>query len=227
MRQRKIITSFNVWPNESVYADGEEVHAIREAAKKTGTVVSVGISEKVRDSTTTLFKSNLIIGSDAEVFVHHRKSMPTFFEKLTWSPGDGFGLRVAQTKCGKIGALICGENTNPLAQYALVVTWEQVHISSWPAIWPTRKTKPPGAQSGTEATKTVNYYNVAANRIRAAAHCFEAKCFGILCAGHLDFKTMDTIIEISGDSSCIDTLQSLSRAATMFLDPTGASLFYH
>ena len=208
--------------NESIYPDGEEVRAIRETAKKTGTIVSVGISEKVRYSTATLFNSNLIIGSDGEVLVHHRKLMPTFFEKLTWSSGDGFGLRVAETKYGKIGALICGENTNPLARYALMSMGEQVHISSWPAIWPTRKTNAPSALDVSKSTQNANYDNVSANRIRAAAHCFEAKCFGILCAGHLNSETIDAIKDMSGDPSSTDTLYSSSRAATMFSDPNGA-----
>lgn len=43
--------------------------------------------------------------------------MPTFFEKPTWNPGDGYGLHVADTLYGRIGRLICGENTNLLARY--------------------------------------------------------------------------------------------------------------
>ncbi len=110
--------------DESIYADSEEVNATEETARKTGTVVSIGISEKVRYSTATLFNSNLIIGSNGEVLIHRRKLIPTFVKKLTWSPGNGFGLRVAQTKYGK------GKFTNPLAQYALMASREQVHISS-------------------------------------------------------------------------------------------------
>ena len=34
--------------------------------------------------------------------------------------GDGAGLRVSDTPIGKIGMLICGENTNPLARYSLI-----------------------------------------------------------------------------------------------------------
>ena len=67
--------------SESVYADGEEVRAIRETAKTAGTIVSVGIAEKVRHSTATLFNSNSIIGSDGDVLVHHRKLGLMFFEK--------------------------------------------------------------------------------------------------------------------------------------------------
>jgi predicted amidohydrolase len=104
---------------DSVYVGGGEMQAIRNTEKQNGTIVSVGISENVRYNTTTLFDSNVIIGLDSEILVHHRKLMPTFFEKLTWSSGDGYGLRVAETKFGKMGAWICGEDTSPVARYAL------------------------------------------------------------------------------------------------------------
>ncbi len=88
---------------ESIFIDSEEMHAIQETAKQAGAIVSIGISEKVRYSTATLFNSNVAIGDDEEILVHHRKLMPTFFEKLTWSPGDGFGLCIAETKFGRMG----------------------------------------------------------------------------------------------------------------------------
>ncbi|KAF6822941.1 nitrilase [Colletotrichum plurivorum] len=217
---------------ESVYADGEEVAAIRAAAKKLNVMVSVGISEKLRNSSATLFNSNLFIGADGEVLVHHRKLMPTFFEKLTWAPGDGHGLRLAETRFGRIGNLICGENTNPLARYALMSQGEQIHISTWPAIWPTRVPKP--AQSGSSAqantsgssvAQGANYNNVAANRTRAAAHCFEAKCFGVLCAGALAEDAMEVVASGSSlEEIIVQAVANSQRGATMFLDPTGALL---
>lgn len=217
---------FQLMAKESLFIDGEEVHAIRDAAKQTGTVVSVGISEKVRHITATLFNSNIIIGSDGEILVHHRKLMPTFFEKLTWSPGDGYGLRVAKTRFGNIGALICGENTNPLARYALMAQGEQVHISTWPAVWPTMI--PLGHLSEVDLDARAKYGNVAANGIRAAAHCFENKCFGILCTGHLDDTNMEAISSLSVNGGFMKyALRSTPRGATMFLDPTGATLPGH
>jgi predicted amidohydrolase len=206
---------------ESVYVDGDEISEIRQAARNARVIVSLGISEKVRYSSATLFNTNLIIGEDGEVLVHHRKLMPTFYEKLTWSPGDGHGLRVADTRYGKIGALICGENTNPLARYALMAQGEQVHISSWPAIWPTRPLG--GAVKGHSSQQgSRNYDNIAANRTRAAAHCFEAKCFGIMNAGHLDEAAMDEIAAMTeAPDDMREKLASYPRAATQFLDPTG------
>ena len=36
---------------------------------------------------------------------------PTYWEKLVWSNGDGYGLLVNATKhAGRVGALICGES---------------------------------------------------------------------------------------------------------------------
>ena len=203
---------------ESVGTSGEEIKAIQHAAKQTGMVVSVGVSERVK--TATLFCSNLIITPEGNITVHHRKMVPTFYEKLTWSPGDGSGLRLASTPFGRIGALTCGENTNPLARYALMALGEQVHISSWPAIWPTRRFKPENGKAN--GIPTGNYDNVAANYIRSAAHCFEAKCFGISCAGHFSDENMNEILRISGDTSCLPTLRQTPRAASMFLGPTGS-----
>jgi predicted amidohydrolase len=216
---------------ESVYADGDEIEAIREAARSTSTIVSIGFSEKSRHSNGCLFNSNIIVGDDGEVLVHHRKLVPTFFEKLTWSPGDGYGLRVANTRFGRIGALICGENTNALARYSMIAQAQQVHISTWPAVWPTRNL-PKSAQAAeqeqppkTSITHGANYDNLAANKTRAAAHCFEAKCFGVACSGHLGEDAIEAIIDEASQPDLIaTTLRAMPRAATFFLDPTGASL---
>lgn len=229
---------FKRMAHESIYADGEEVAAIRQTAKECGIMVSLGLSEKVRYSSATLFNSNVFIDTGGEIIVHHRKLMPTFFEKLIWGPGDGHGLRVADTPYGKIGALICGENTNPLARYSLMAQGEQVHISTWPAAWPTRV--PKSSQSAPEATpgksqdsqsmgssvaQGTNYDNVAANRTRAAAHCFEAKCFGVLCSSVLDEAAIEIMSGGASNPELVkNALTQSPRAATMFLDPNGTLL---
>ncbi|CAN9083053.1 unnamed protein product [Alternaria alternata] len=157
--------------------------------------------------------------------------VPTFFEKLTWSSGDGHGLRVADTQFGRIGTLICGENTNALARYSFIAQAEQVHISTWPAIWPTRtshtaqSTDDSDEQSSPSVARGTNYDNLAANKTRAAAHCFEAKCFGVACSGHLAEDAIKTIIDGASQPDVLaDTLRAMPRAATFFLDPTGAPL---
>ena len=209
---------------ESVYADGEEVEAVREAARANAVLVSIGVSEKARHSNGCLYNSNLLIDANGDVLVHHRKLMPTFFEKLTWSPGDGYGLRVADTKFGRIGGLICGENTNPLARHALIAQAEQIHISTWPAIWPTRAPRESKqAHKAGPTTSGTNYDNLAANKTRAAAHCFEAKCFGVACSGHLGEDAIEATVNGATQPEVVaKTLRATPRAATFFLSPTGA-----
>jgi nitrilase len=202
---------FEMMAEQSVLANGPEVTRIREEARRLNIVVSIGISELSPVSVGGLWNSNLIIGEDGKVLVHHRKLVPTFYEKLVWSSGDGAGLRVAETRVGKVGTLICGENTNPLARYSLMAQGEQVHISSWPPIWPTR---PP--------TDKANFNNVAANRIRASAHSFEAKAFGIVTAGFMDKAMRDMLVDSAPNIA--DTLDKCSRAASFFVDPTGEQI---
>lgn len=221
---------------ESVYADGEEIRAIREAAARSKIIVSLGFTEKVRYSSATLFNSNLIIGNTGDVLVHHRKLVPTWVEKLTWAAGDGYGLRVAETDSGRIGALICGENTNPLARYAMMAQGEEIHISCWPALWASRidsfegNIAPPAQADDIlepvpAASKPKNYDNVAANRTRASAHCFEAKCFGIMCAPYMSKENISTLAGMTEDPSrSTKILEGTPKGASMFLDPTGATL---
>ncbi|PNS15219.1 COP9 signalosome complex subunit 4 [Sphaceloma murrayae] len=212
---------FQRMATESLSIDSEHIRAIQQSARQHRVTVSLGFSEKARSHHGTLWNSNLIIGADGEVAVHHRKLVATFFEKLTWAPGDGFGVRVAETAHGKIGALICGENTNPLARYALMAQGEQVHVSTWPAVWPTRVMREGQGEAGTGR----NYDNVAANRTRAAAHCFEAKCFGVLCSGFLDQEAIEAVVDGAEAPDVVrSTLMRSPRGATMYLDPTGGLL---
>ncbi|MBY3136472.1 carbon-nitrogen hydrolase family protein [Rhizobium laguerreae] len=194
----------------SVYIDGPEIERVRKAASDNGVFVSIGFSERNPASVGGLWNSNVLISDTGQILIHHRKLVATFFEKLVWDPGDGAGLVVANTRIGRIGGLICGENTNPLARYSLMTQGEQVHISSYPPIWPTRV-----------PTESDNYDNRAANRIRASAHCFEAKCFGIIVAGHLDEVARKSI---ALDDPAIEAIIDASpRATSFFLGPTGAA----
>lgn len=195
---------------ESIYIDGPEIKIIASAAKKNNIFVSVGISEKSHSSVGCIWNSNILFDDKGQILNHHRKLMPTFYEKLVWAPGDGAGLKVSKTRIGNIGNLICGENTNPLARYTLMTQSEQIHISSWPPIWPTKR-----------PANGDNYDNLAANKIRASAHSFEAKAFGMVSASILDAQTYDFLIK--RDSSVAEILDKTPKAASFFVDPTGAT----
>jgi len=193
---------------ESIQVPGPEVQQLCETAREHAIMVSVGISESSPVSVGCLWNSNLLIDADGTVLNHHRKLMPTFYEKLIWASGDGAGLRVSNTPIGKVGMLICGENTNPLARYALIAQGEQIHISSYPPVWPTRPSNQPG-----------RYDLAAAIRIRAGAHSFEGKVFNIVSSAFLDKATLDELRGI--DRGARETLEQSPQAVSMVIGPSG------
>ena len=90
----------------------------------------------------------------------------------------------------RLGALICGENTNTLARFALLAQGEQVHIATYPPAWPTRR---PGASQ--------NYNLTEAIRIRSAAHAFEGKVFNVVASCALD---MTNAYDLRHDRKSLD-----------------------
>ena len=192
----------------SIQVPGPEVSALCAAAREHAITVSIGISERSPVSVGCLWNSNLLIGEDGALLNHHRKLVPTFYEKLVWASGDGDGLRVSETAIGKIGMLICGENTNPLARYSLIAQGEQVHLSSYPPVWPTR----PSNESG-------RYDLAAAIRIRAGAHSFEGKVFNVVSSAFLDKDTLEILHDIGREAR--ETLEQSPQAVSMVLGPSG------
>jgi nitrilase len=133
-------------------------------ARRANAMVVMGINEKIPETLGTIFNSNLIIDRRGKVIGCHRKLVPTFIEKLTWGGGDGRSLRIYDTDCGKVGTLICGENLNTLARFALVAQGEQVHAANYP-----------GQPAGDEANHDIRH----TTELRSAAHSFEGKVFTI------------------------------------------------
>ena len=224
--------------HQSIFADGDEIAAIRQAARECRIFVSVGFTEKARFSSATLWNANMIISSGGEVLVHHRKLMPTAYEKLTWTPGDGHGLKVVDIPVGedsgkkltgKLGMLICGENTNPLARYAMIAQGEQIHITTWPAKAPHRNLDKDSnaGHSASGRPPRGSYDNRAVNRMRCGEHCFEAKCFGVLCSSVMTEEIIDILVSGLADpvkSSVRSTYELATQAETLFLSPSGAPL---
>jgi aliphatic nitrilase len=196
----------------AIVIDGPELAIVRQAARRHGAFVSIGFTEGTKTSVGCLWNSNVLIGADGAILNHHRKLVPTWYEKLIWANGDGRGLRVCDTELGRIGMLICGENTNPLARFALMAEGEQVHISCYPPVWPTRPPEGPG-----------NYDLPQAIRIRAGAHAFEAKVFNIVAASCIDQTLRDTIEKALGREA-LRTLEQSPRGTSVVIGPTGTPL---
>ncbi|RZM22713.1 MAG: carbon-nitrogen hydrolase family protein, partial [Pedobacter sp.] len=114
----------------SITVPGPEVDRICKAAKEHNCHVVIGVNERGQ-SFGELYNTNLIIDNHGVVVGKHRKLVPTWAEKLTWTGGDGSSLKVYNTEIGPIGTLACGENTNTLARFALLAQGELIHIANY------------------------------------------------------------------------------------------------
>lgn len=200
---------FRALAKEALRVDGEEMERLRAAARSHGVHVSLGFTEGTDASVGCLWNSNVLIGPDGAILNLHRKLVPTFYEKLIWANGDARGLRVVPTAIGRLGVLICGENTNPLSRFALMAEGEQVHVSTYPPFWPTR----PPAESGAYDLRR-------AIEIRAGAHAFEAKVFNIVSSAFADRAMIDAVGR--QDRAIIDIMERSPKSVSMILDPSGA-----
>ncbi len=201
---------FKKFALNSLDVSGPEIRQISNAAAQYGIFVSLGFSEVSNLSSGCLWNSNLLIGDDGTILNHHRKIMPTFYEKLIWASGDGAGLRVCDTRIGRIGSLICGENNNTLARYSLIAQGEQIHTACFPAVWPFRNS----------LKKNLKPYDLTESiRIRVGAHCFEGKVFGVVSSSFLDEDSIAILSD--GDEEAEQILRRTPGASAMILGPEG------
>ncbi len=116
----------------SVEIPSPATDALCAAAARARMHVVIGICEKRPRTTGTLFNTQLFIGPTGRILGKHQKIMPTTGERLVHTGGYGDTLRVFDTEIGILSGLICGENANPLAIFALAAQGAQIHIASWP-----------------------------------------------------------------------------------------------
>ena len=103
-----------------------------EAARQGRIWVAIGCIERARERGHSLYCSLVLIDDTGAIRNVHRKLMPTYEERLVWSPGDGYGLRCFAVDGFTLGALSCWENWMPLARSALYAQGEDLHIATWP-----------------------------------------------------------------------------------------------
>ncbi len=120
----------------SVEIPGPEVEALCAAARAANAYVVMGVCEKIPNTIGTMFNTQVFIGPDGTVIGKHRKIMPTVGERLVHMGGFGDTLGAVKTEFGPVSGLICGENSNPLAIFALTAEGTRIHVMSWPNHFP-------------------------------------------------------------------------------------------
>ncbi len=194
----------------SITVPGPEVDELGSIARESNVTLSVGINEVSDVSVGTVWNANLIFGPDGRLLNHRRKLVATWCERLAWSHGDGYDLHPVHTSGANVGVLLCGENTNTLARYALLAQGEEVHISTYPPAWPFDR-----------STSRADYDLAEAIRLRSAAHSFEGKVFNIVAATALGD---DAVAAVAGDNAEVAGMMRAKPTASMILGPLGQYL---
>ena len=118
--------------DNAVEVPGPVVDALCDAARRAKVNVVIGVCEKRPETTGTMFNSQLFIDRDGRLLGKHQKLTPTVGERLVHARGYGDTLSTFKMDVGRVSGLICGENSNPLAIFALADQGTQIHVASWP-----------------------------------------------------------------------------------------------
>jgi len=94
------------------------------------------VCEKMPNTLGTMFNTQIYFGPDGALIGKHQKIMPTVGERLVHTGGYGDTFGAFQTEFGPMSGLICGENSNPLAVFALTAEGTRIHVMSWPNHFP-------------------------------------------------------------------------------------------
>jgi aliphatic nitrilase len=173
-------------------------HAIGEACKQAGIVVSIGVNE--RDG-GTIYNTQLLFDADGTLIQSRRKISPTFHERLVWGQGDGSGLRAVDSAVGRIGQLVCWEHYNPLARYAMMCDGEQIHSAM-----------SPGSFAGDLFAEQME--------VSIRQHALESACFVVNATAWLD---ADQQAQIMQDTGC--SIEPISSGCfTAIISPLGQIL---
>jgi nitrilase len=121
----------------AVEIPGPETDAIGRAAGDANAYVVMGVCEKLPNTTGTMFNSQIYFAPDGSIIRKHQKIMPTVGERLVHMGGYGDTFGAFQSEFGPMSGLICGENSNPLAVFALIAEGTRMHVMSWPNHFPT------------------------------------------------------------------------------------------
>ena len=121
------------YANNAVYIERGDLNNICKACSDGNISTYLGIIERPLDrGGHSLYCSLVYINQAGVIQSVHRKLQPTYEERLTWSLGDGHGLRVHDLNGFTLGGLNCWENWMPLPRAALYGQGENVHIAVWP-----------------------------------------------------------------------------------------------
>ena len=182
---------------------GPATDAVGDAARRSGMVVVLGVNERDHG---TLYNTQIVFDADGTIVLKRRKITPTYHERMIWGQGDGAGLRVVDTKVGRVGALACWEHYNPLARYALMTQHEEIHAAQFPG-------------------SLVGPIFAAQMEVTIRHHALESGCFVVNSTGWLTEGQIAELARDFGDAAAPALTRAITGGSfTAIVSPEGALL---
>ncbi|TDZ24163.1 Nitrilase [Colletotrichum orbiculare MAFF 240422] len=161
----------------SLVKESDEMKRICAAVKEAGVFVVLGYSERYKN---TLYIAQSFIDENGVIVHHRRKIKPTHVERAYWGDGQGESLQTVAPSTlhpgVKIGGLNCWEHTQTMLRYYEYEQDVDLHVSSWPLIWP-QPVKNNGELDGTWPGHITDEMSLRFSQIVA----LEGACFVMVC----------------------------------------------
>ncbi|HCJ49965.1 MAG TPA: nitrilase/cyanide hydratase and apolipoprotein N-acyltransferase [Microbacterium sp.] len=186
----------------SVEVPGEHINAIAEACGRANVNAVVGINERLAGTTGTMWNTQVHITRDGTIAGKHQKYVPTTGERQVHKPGTTGYRNTFKTDFGVVSGLICGENSNPLGQYAAAVDYPVVHVASWPYYFAPYFPMHHAIQTAT------------------AGVAYSLKAFAIAAVARIPDGYIDAVAETEEQRSFL-TEQRAQQKGALILDPAG------
>ena len=120
----------------SVEIPGPHIDVLARAAAEAGTYVVMGVCEKTPGTFGTMYNTQVFISPTDGYVGKHQKLMPTVGERLVHRAGGPETFGAFPSQFGPVSGLMCGENSNPLAIFALTAEATRIHVMAWPNHFP-------------------------------------------------------------------------------------------
>ena len=120
----------------AVEVPGPEIDRLAAAASAAGTYVVIGVCERMPGTFGTMYNTQVFLSPTDGYVGKHQKLVPTVGERLVHRAGGPETFGVFPSPWGPVSGLMCGENSNPLAIFALTAEATRIHVMAWPNHFP-------------------------------------------------------------------------------------------
>ena len=166
--------------DNSIVIPSYDTDRLCEACKKYNVYCVMGVNElDDANGVRTFYNTQIIFGNDGTILGRHRKTKPTYTERVYWGDGDGSDLNVYKTSIGRIGALVCAEHHTIAVSRAQMMMGEEIHVANYPGYWTNTGVTRPLEPNQTELGEGCDGIH-AIKEYAFQANCFVVSVHGLL-----------------------------------------------